>query len=193
MDYDDLLELLELESVGDLAYFEQYAELVESEEDISQDAFLQFFEEVEQDTLQELTDGYFEELLRVAPDTQHELYSLLDTIGRTLSGLAATLDAEGNRQVYGEEFVRFRNWYLFDSEVTAHPVGAEDSAPLVVPVCEAISLARSENLTDNEYRFDFSDALSYTIDEYIMPLSALESAYDDEEDDEDYRDPYEDD
>lgn len=176
MEIDELLKVLGMESPSELEYFEQYAELVETETDIPPETLTAFFDEVGKDELIELTDGYFEDTLRYLPDDATELYTVLTAIGQALSGIAAALEAEGNRQLYAEEFCKFRNWFLFDSETLCS--NESDGQESVLPVFSALALFRSEHHTDDEYSYDFSGALDYPIDEIMVPLSSLS---DDEE------------
>ncbi|MDR3073044.1 MAG: hypothetical protein LBU41_06085 [Clostridiales Family XIII bacterium] len=185
MSYEELLKVLEIESAQDFAFFEQYAELVENEEELAYEALMQLLEEVDYEALTELTEGYFEELLRYMPDEATDLYTLLDTIGKTLASIARTMETSENQQMYGDEFIKFRNWFLFDSEVRCIPIDeGDDAEELLVPVSEALTLYRSQNLTEIEYQFDFEDALNYSIDEYIVSLSSLDSEEDEDDEDE---------
>jgi hypothetical protein len=175
MDYEELLKFLEIDAPQDFVYFEQFAELVESSEEISGDAISRLIEEVDQNAIAEITDAYFEELLKNVPDDSTDIYSLLMTIGQALTGLAQTMELDENRQIYAEELIKFRNWYLFDAEVTCALVGSEDEGT-TIPLFEAFSLYRAEHLTGEEYAYDFSDALDYDIDEYVVPLLGLGGA-----------------
>lgn len=188
MELEGLLTLLEIDSPQDLSYFEQYAELVENPAEIPADTFAALFEDVEHETLAELTDGYFEDILKYTPDDATELYTLLTTIRQALLGLALSPDAYDGRQSYTDEFVKFRNWFSFDSEVSCTSLA--DNEKQVVPVAGALALFRAEHLNEDEYRYDFTDALDYPIDEYIVPLSMLDGEEDDDDaddtNDEDY-------
>jgi hypothetical protein len=184
MELEELLEMLEIDSPQGLSYFEQYAELVENETDIPFDVFAQLFEEADKDVLAELTEGYFEDILKYVPEDSMEFYTLLSSIGKALLGLASTMDTEGNRQIFTEEFYKFRNWYSIDSEVECTKLS--DDSETILPVSQALALYRAEHLTDDEYRYDFSGVLDYPLDEYIVPAAALsededESFEDDEE------------
>jgi hypothetical protein len=192
MEYEELLSLLDIDSGNGLAYFEQYAELVECEDYIAPEALSQIFEEVESDALAELTDGYFEELLESVPDEEAELYTLLQTIGRALSGLALMPEHDEATANYADEFLKFRTWYAFESEVRCESVDPDDTADesdeTVVTLMQALALYRAQHLSDEEYVFDFSDALDYPIEEYAVMLENLpeeeepEEAYDDHDD-----------
>jgi hypothetical protein len=186
MELEGLLSLLEIDSPQDLSYFEQYAELVENPAEIPADALAALFEEVDRETLAELTDGYFEDILKYTPDDAAELYTLLSTIRQTLLGLAVSPDAYDGHQSYADEFVKFRNWFSFDSEVSCTSLAGSEEQ--VVPVSGALALFRAEHLNEDEYQYDFADALDYHIDEYIIPLNMLDG--DDEDDDADDTDDF---
>jgi hypothetical protein len=187
MEYEELLSLLDIDSGKDLAYIEQYAELVECEDYISPEALSQIFEEAVGEALAELTDGYFEELLESVPDGEADLYTLLQTIGRALSGLALIPDPDEATANYADEFLRFRTWFVFDSEVRCEKIDpAEAEGEIDVTLMQALAMYRSQHLSDEEYSYDFSEALDYAIDEYAMLVEDLgedeEEPYDDIED-----------
>jgi hypothetical protein len=179
MEYEELIELLDITSGKELAYFEQYAELVEHEEYISPEALSQIFEEADGDALAEMTDGYFEEMLENFPDDEAELYTLLQTIGRALSGLAQIPERDEAAASYSDEFLRFRTWYAFESEVRCERVDGGEGE-MVVPLMHALAMYRSQHLSDEEYSYDFIDAIDYPIDEYAMLLETLADSGEDE-------------
>ncbi|MDR0852241.1 MAG: hypothetical protein LBN36_07080 [Clostridiales Family XIII bacterium] len=189
MDFDELLELLEIDSPKDLSFFEQFAELAECESEIPLSAIELLFAETDQDGFAELTEAYFEDTLKSVPDDQTEFYTLFMSIGKALHGLASAADTLRNRQDFAEEFFRFRNWYVLESEVVC--TSEENGTETVFPVMQALALARAEILTGEELRYDFSDALDYNLDGYIMPLGgfsaeAPDSDLDEEADDVDF-------
>lgn len=95
-------------------------------------------------------------------------------------GTVGTVESEysdEDKVKYAEEFSRFRNWYSVESEVSC--VKLADKSRLVLPVSQALTLYRVENFTGEEYKFDFSGALDYQVDEYSISLADLESSYDD--------------
>jgi hypothetical protein len=174
MEYEELLTLLDIASGRELAYVEQYAELVETEEYISPEALAQLFEETDGEALAELTDSYFEELLENVPDEEAELYTLLQTIGRALSGLATMPDPEEATASYADEFLRFRMWYTFESEVRCKRVDdVEEEGEIIVHLMQALAMYRSQHLSDEEYTYDFSEALDYAVDEYAMLVDSF--------------------
>ena len=190
MDIDELLALLGIDTPSELAYFEQFADLIETPQDIPFETLSALFDDVEPDVLSELTEAYFEDIIKCVPDAEDELFTLLTNIGTTLKSLAGSGDDDAAR-AFTEELYRFRSWYLFDSCVFCTDLneGTESDMGLM----EALTNYRAQNFTDSDYVFDFNDALDYPLDEYIVSLDALlEDDYGDGDtygEDEDYRDP----
>lgn len=186
MNYEDLLTLLEIEYPADLVYFEQFAELVENVEDISIEPIAQIIEGMERDVLSELTESYFEDVLKFIPDDDANLYSLLSAISKTLMAIAESGDSDDYARMYAEELYKFRNWYLFDGIVQC--VDLDDNNTSEMTVYEALTNHRVQNIMDKDYSFDFSEALDYPLDEYIVSLSSLSNDDYDDYDDDDYDD-----
>lgn len=184
MDFDELLALLDIETPSGLVYFEQFAELMETPQDIPFETLAALVEEMEPEILSELVEGYFEDILKFLPDGEDELYTLLLNISTTLKTLASGNEEDGG-PAFTEELYKFRTWYLFDSRVlcTDQAAGTEREVALM----EALTEYRAQNFTDDDLAFDFSEALDYPLDEYIVSLDAL---YDDDYDD---RDDYDED
>jgi len=189
MGIEELLELLEIEHASELVYFEQFAELIENDADISLEAITSLVEDLEPEVLTELVGGYFEELLNSAPDDQPELFTLLQTIATTLSSLAQGSEDEELAHACAEEIYKFRNWFLYDGRVLATDVATGEESEQ--SVFEALANVRLQRHVDNEYSFDFEDALDYPLEEYIVSLASLmEDGYGDgdEGEDADYMD-----
>lgn len=170
MDFDELLELLEIDSPDEFGYFEHFAALVECDEEIPYDLFYRILADVESDTLIDLTDNYFEDVLQEMPDDAIDIYTLLGTIRQALVGLAKNSTTREERIAYADELYKFRNWYIFDSDV--HLKRLSDNAKRDVTVSEALSLYRLEKLNEDQYLYDFSDCLDYEIDEYAISIDA---------------------
>ncbi|MDR3363801.1 MAG: hypothetical protein LBS91_02445 [Clostridiales Family XIII bacterium] len=193
MDFEELLALLDIDAPSDLVYFEQFADLMEQPRDIPPEALAKLIEGMEADVLSELTESYFEDILKFVPDDESELYTLLSNISTTLSALAQSAEDDA-AQTYAEELFKFRAWYLIDSRVicTENSDGTEKEIPLM----EALTNYRLQNFTHEDYSYDFSDARDYPLEEYIVSLgNLLEDDYGDGDiygEDEDYRDMDED-
>lgn len=192
MDFDELLTLLGIEAPSDLVFFEQFADLMETQQDIPFETLNALVEGMEPEILSELIEGYFEDILKFIPDGEDELYTLLSNICTTMKTLSA-MSEEDHAHAFTEELYKFRSWYLFDSRVlcTDQAEGTEREFVLM----EALTNYRAQNFTDDDCIFDFSETLDYQLDEYIVSLDSLfEDDYDDDDDyDEDYHNHEEDD
>ncbi|MDR2295264.1 MAG: hypothetical protein LBD95_00560 [Clostridiales Family XIII bacterium] len=170
MELEALLRLLEIESVEEFNFFEYYAELVESEKEIPFETLHAFFAGVERSVLAELTEGYFEETLEGVPSDQTEFYTLLDSIGRNMTRLARRASDRG-LDLFTEEFLRFRQWYVFDRAVRCEEKDSGTRSD--AGVCEALTLSRIERLGGADYFFDFDDCMDYPLDASVYPFDEL--------------------
>ena len=58
MEYDRLLEKLDINEPEEFQYFENFADLVESDEDIEEEELFQLFSQTNADTVSELIGNY---------------------------------------------------------------------------------------------------------------------------------------
>lgn len=189
MNFEELLDLLEIDSPDDFAYFEHFAAIIECDEEIPYEMFFKVLADVDSETLVELTDNYFDEVLQGMPDDSIEIYTLLNTIRQALLGLAKTSQTREDRVLYIDELYRFRIWYIFDSVVYCK----RDNTTKQVTLIEALSLSRLEKLNEEQYSYDFSECLDYEIDEYSLTIDAtIDEDYDDMMDEDEDDDLYED-
>lgn len=170
MDFDELLELLEIDSPDEFGYFEHFAALIECDEEIPYDLFYRILADAEPETLAELTDNYFEDILQGMPEDAIDVYTLLSTIRQALVGLAKSAFSREEHVAFTDELFKFRSWFIFDSVV--HLKRISDNVKRNVTVSEALSLYRLEKLNEDQYRYDFSDCLDYEIDEYSISIDA---------------------
>ena len=115
MNFNELLDLLEIESPDEFGYFEHFSTLIECDEEVPYELFYKVLQDVESETLVDLTDNYFEDILKGMPDDSIDFYTLMDTIRQVLLGLAKNSSAPEERVLYTDELFKFRNWYVFDS------------------------------------------------------------------------------
>jgi len=178
MNIEEVLELLEIDSPDEFEYFEHFAELMECAEEITYEAFYAVLKEVEPETINELMDSYFEDILQDASD----FYTLMATIRQCLIGLASGISGSDSRRLFVDELFRFRNWYTFDSVV--HCRCKADGLTSELPVVEALALYRLEKLGEENYEYDYSDCLEYPLEEYAVTFSYSMKDEDNEEDEE---------
>jgi len=74
MEFNELLEYLELEDAAEFEYFEAMADLVESEEYIDAGALYQLFLGADNTMTAELLEDYFEDVLEGLPEDSQEIY-----------------------------------------------------------------------------------------------------------------------
>jgi hypothetical protein len=177
MTIKELLKLLEIESLSELEYFEQFSALFEYEDEIEFSLFSMLFSEIEGHLLSELTDNYFEDCISGIPDDSILLYSLMQTIRHGLCDLAREDEGSKERAIYIEELFNFRQWFLFDSKVKCFDRVNEEL--LELSLFNSLILYRSEKLGDDTYDYDFSNCLDYNTENFNMEGI-------DEENDEDY-------
>lgn len=176
MDYQQLLEYLDIEDGSQFEYFEAMADLVESEDYIDYEAMYGLFQKADTTVLCELINDYFEDILEGLPEDSGEIYSLLHQIKLALTGLASGMDGEDDLRKFTDEFYRFRNWYSHESEVMLMP--EEGGRPEYNNVRDAITASRMEKLGGDKYRYDFENALGYHLDDYVISFSELAQAED---------------
>ena len=187
MNYYELIEYLDIEDGSAVRYFEEMADLIESDEHIEHDALVQLFGEMEADTAASLLDEYFNDITRGLPGEYSEMFSLLENIRLELTGLiiSASEDDPVSIRSFADRFYRFRNWYVYDTEVSVlDRNGSADgrAREYEQSVRDAIATARAGKLSGEEYAFDFSSALDYDIDYYAMSFSDLIDSIDSQED-----------
>lgn len=170
MDFEELLELLEIDTLDDFAYFEHFAALIECDEEIPYGMFFKVLADIDTETLVDLTDNFFEDILQGVPDESIDIFTLLSTIRQALLGLAKASSTREDRVLYVDELFKFRNWYMFDSVVYCRRLS--DNAKKEVTVSEALALNRLEKLSEDQYLYDFSDCMDYEIDEYSISIDA---------------------
>ena len=189
VELDDLLALLGIDSPSEMVYFEQFADLMEEGQDIPLETLTAFTEGMETGALVELVDGYFEEIQNSVPDGEDELYMLFTNINTTLRTLAISGEDDA-AHMFAEELYKFRTWYLFEDRVLCTDL--EEGTDRDISPFAALTNYRAQGITGEEYILDFSDALDYPLDDYIVSLtSIIEDDYGNGDaygEDEDYRD-----
>ena len=184
MDFYELLDYLDLESAAEFEYFEAMADLVESDEDIEQEAVYALFEGADEEMISQLLEDYFEDILEGLPDDAGEIYSLLHQIKLSLIGLADNRDpgpeAEHDLRRLVDEFCRFRNWYVHESDVELTP--EDGGAPQHQSLRDAITTSRIQRLGGESYRYSFEESLLFELDSYTMSFAELAAVEEDEND-----------
>ena len=108
----ELYEFLEIDSPEDVEYFEQLADLLESDEDISEDLFRHALSAIRVENAGEFAENYMAELANAIPEetSAEDLTEALDAMEQRLLLLAEDLDEEQNRDDFITELFKLRNW-----------------------------------------------------------------------------------
>lgn len=184
MDLNELMEMLEIEEPSEFEYFENFADLIESDETIPEETLFQLFSQTDPKTVAELIHNYFEDMLEAMPESSTDMLTLLENIKRSLMGLLQTSEEESLLRNFVEELFRFKTWFCLESEVGCKSLS--DGEEKVLSLRDALVLSRLEKMEEDEYQYDFEECLKYEIDEYIMSFADL--AIEEEEEDEEKTD-----
>ena len=169
-DYERLLEMLDIEDPSGFEYFENMADLIETEEEFSDEAIARLLIQVDGPGFAAILEEYFSELLKGVPDSETELYTLLQTIGLSLCGMSKTAEGE-QKAVFCDEFLRFKKWYTGEKSVAMREDGGKFDP---VSLMDALTFVREERLTPGKnYEFDFEDALEYELSDYVISFSDI--------------------
>lgn len=172
MTINDLLEMLDLEDGSQFEYFENMSDLVEAEEDIDADVIYQLFKDADMETVAELLNTYFDEILEAVPEDSAEVYTLLDSAKMSMTGMAKNIGEETDIVRFAEQFADFRTWYSVESQVYVCEIGNYENEKCVC-MRDALTLARVENLGGEKYEYTFDEALDFEMDEYSMSFADL--------------------
>ncbi|QIB69597.1 hypothetical protein Ami103574_09740 [Aminipila butyrica] len=177
MSYNELLELLDIESPEEFQYFEHFADLMEWDGHLSYDALFELMSKVDKGVLADLIENYFDEVSEGLPDDGTEAFTFLKNVSLSLRGMLKLIsseeDDEAMRTLVGfiEELDRFRNWYVRDSRIQC--ARKKDGALKDATFFEALVLSRVEKLHEEEYAYGFDEGLDYQLEEYVVPFSEV--------------------
>ena len=171
MNYEELLEYLELEGPEDFQYFEAMADLIESEEYIEPEAIYKLFSGVDMDLAASSAEDYFEDILEGLPEDAGEIYSLLHQIKLSICGMMTNAEGEDDVRKLSDEIYRFRNWFSEESQVELTPESG--GTPVIQCLRDGITTSRMEKLGGERYRYDFEGALDYELDDYVISFAEL--------------------
>ncbi|NMA93580.1 MAG: hypothetical protein GX975_02850, partial [Clostridiales bacterium] len=106
-----LYEILDIEGPEDLEFFEQLADLMETEGHISAENFAYVLSELNPQTAEEFVETYIEELEQALPEGEGDgIMETLDTMQHRLILLAEELDDEDSRSDFCDELYKLREW-----------------------------------------------------------------------------------
>lgn len=177
----EFYEILDIDSPEDFQYFENLAAFLECDEEPEYEDVACLVKEVDKKTLAQLIGDYFEEISDFIPDSETELYTVFDTVGRSLCGMAKNCDDETTEIKLIDEMERFRKWYSQESNAYLTALGSAKEE--VMTLRDALVCARLEALGGDKYEYDFSECTEYPLDEYIISFGDMMAMGEEEEQD----------
>lgn len=172
MNYEELLELLGISEPEEFEYFENLADLMESEEYLEEEALGRLFSGVRSGLLARLTEDYFADILEHTPDSEADFVSMLRAVGESLAALAGEIAPENDRSVvFAEELNRFRKWYIFENDAVCRD--RENGSEELLSIADALADYRAEAFSGEEKEYDFDACLNYPLSEYVVPIGGV--------------------
>lgn len=164
MDKRELYEILDIDKPDDFEYYENLADLFEADDTIDNALIEELLAEVDMETFAELQDSYFDEFLKMIPDSETDFYVTVDTIKRSIAGLMNdNMDDEEIREL-ANAITGFRDWYVHKMLVFDLDTGAELS------VRDAVFNINGSGFTGDKCNYDFRSALDYDADSYEVKV-----------------------
>ncbi len=157
MTLEKLYKLLEMDGPEDLEYFEQFADLMEMDEEVPFDLFYMVLSGLSPENAGELAENYFEDLSNAAPEDENDLVLLLDSLEENLMHLAEDIEDADARRSFAEQLYRFREWYKA-------PGGAEIDGEKA-SVFEALLAARTDAISGETHDLSFPSTDSFKLDD----------------------------
>lgn len=140
MTEQELYTLLEIDRPEDMEYFEQLADLLESDGEISEPLFRQVLSAIRTENAGEFAENYMGELSNAIPEhvSAEELTEALDAMEQRLLLLAQDLDEPQNREDFAAELYKLRRWL--------HEEGGASVDSVPCTLLEAFTEMRAEKL-----------------------------------------------
>ena len=164
----DLYDLLEIDSPEDVEYFEQMADLLESDEEIPAELFRHALSRIRAENAGEFAENYLKEMADAIPEgaDAEDLSEALGAIQQRLMLLAEDLDEESSREDFIAELFKLRNWLHEESGA------AIDSVPCTL--LEAFTEMRAEKLGLGEHTYGLDRFPDLTPEEISYNLGRFE-------------------
>lgn len=167
MDKRELYEILDIEKPEEFDYYENLADLFEADDTIDKTLIEEFLTEINMETFAELLDSYFDEFLKMIPDSETDFYVTVDMIKRSLAGLISEHMASEDVSVLADAIFGFREWYVHRMLVFDLNTGDELS------VRDAIFNIKGSGFTGEKCNYDFRSALDYDADVYEVKIKDI--------------------
>ncbi len=145
-----------------MEYFEEFANLIETEETVEYEDIYEALKDSLAEDVGEIIENYMDELENAIPDPEQDLYMLVENIKTGMLFLCENIEDDSTRSQLTEEIYKFRNWYV--NESNSFVDGKETT------VIDAIATARANKITGEESDYDFTGALNYELKDFSFSL-----------------------
>ena len=162
-----MYHILDIDSPEEFQYYENLASLLESDEFIEENLIKDLVRTVDSERLAEHMDSYFESFLKHVPDSETELYVLVESMGRMFDGLISDSMTDHEMAKLASEIARFRKWYVHDLNTFDRIEGIEKN------VRDARYDIAAANLLGEKADFDFRPALDYEVEGFDVRIADL--------------------
>lgn len=177
MDKTIFYTILDIDSADEFNFYENFASLMEADEYIESNLIKDLLSEVDLESFADLMDSYFEELLKMLPDKETDLYITVDSIKRALCGMIDSGAAQDEIGILAEELQRVRKWFVHDLLAFDMKTAEELS------VRDAIYNIAAAKYLNKEADYDFRLACNFEVDGYDVRVSdMIEGVIEDDQD-----------
>ena len=164
MDKTELYRKLDIDTIDEFRYYENLSDLLEEDDYIEENLIRDLVKDVDKSVLAEHMDSFYEQFLGHIPDSESDLYMLVDNIGRAMTGLISEDMDKDEISLLSEEISRFRKWYVHDLHVHDRETGLDLS------VRDARYNIVAAGFLGEKTDYDFRSALDYDIEGYDVRL-----------------------
>ena len=175
MDKKELLEKLEVEKWDEIAYPEQFIDIFENLNKISEDLLYEAINGMDTYYLRELVDSYMDDLIVGVPEDEVNLYSVFSRIKEgMLSRVFNDMTMERTDSLT-EEIRRLHIWLTEEKIVVCKDEQVQCTENVTLE--EALINGRLEKLSEGKFEFVFPKEIDYEID-IINNIDFDENDYD---------------
>lgn len=167
MDKIRFYRVLDIDSADEFQYFENLAALLEEDEYIEKNLIKDLIRNVDREKLAEHMSSYFDGFLDHLPDSETDLYVMVESMGRVFDGLIREDMSEADIDALASEISKFRKWYVHDLNTINRLTGEESS------VRDARFDIAAAKLLGEDSDYDFRLALDYDIDGFDVRIADM--------------------
>lgn len=167
MDKTVFYQILDIDKPSEFKYYENFANLIESDEYFDEELLEELFSQVDKQILIELTDSFFDEFLQDVPENESDFYLLCENIKQQIMGKLSPDMDDAEVSDFVQEICTFKSWYLREGLVIDVINNTDYS------IRDARYELKSADLLEEELKLDYEMALDYDLTGYDISLNDL--------------------